>query len=136
MTARVPREHSLRFHRHLTLRFDEYERSRFPDTMDILNQLTEDEFRLVTTRIRTLSTLAMMWEDVRDRYDPLVLGLLLDNSQILGKQKSSIEREIPEDEQPGFFGIILRLFGIYLFFKIVQVYINDLFYGPPGPATS
>ena len=119
MTARVPREHASRFHKHLTLRFDEYERSRFPDTMDILNALTEDEFNLVTSRIRRLSGIAMMWEDVSDRNDPRVNSLLYD----LVKPISSVQLERPEDKRPGFFGIILRLFGIYLFIKVFQVLI-------------
>ena len=90
--------------------------------MDILNALTEDEFNLVTSRIRRLSGIAMMWEDVSDRNDPRVNSLLYD----LVKPISSVQLERPEDERPGFFGIILRLFGIYLFIKISQV----LFWGP------
>ena len=100
MTARVPRTHASRFQKHLTLRFDEYERSRFPNTMDVLNEFTEEEFEFVTSQIRRLSGIAMMLEDVADMGDPRVRRLLDDaafskafNEAAHFRRRSSVERE-------------------------------------------
>ena len=121
MTARVPREHASRFHKHLTLRFDEYERSRFPDTMDILNELTEEEFNHLNSYIRRLSGIAMMWEDVSDRNDPRVHRLLEDAA------RSAAERERRENERTNDTGIFWIISRVAMLLSIKRLYLLGFF---------
>ena len=120
------------FHKHLTLRFDEYERSRFPNTMHILNELTQDEFQLVTSQVRRLSKIAMVLEDVTDRNDPRVDRLLEDSAHskvfnsMMGKirRRSSVERErLANEKMNKIFWIIMRVIGMYLCIRFVSVLI-------------
>ena len=123
MTARVPREHASRFHRHLTLMYDEYERNRFPNTMDILNEFTEEEFELVTSQVRRLSQIAIMLEDVSEMDDPNVRRLLDDaafskafNEAAPFRRRSSVERERRANE---ICKNVLCVFGILIILPFV-----------------